>query len=285
MSLSPSNIEYLDKVWNFYPGCNHWEDGTCPLGEKCWAKRFAENPHFGGKKGNFAPHLILEKLLDPLRRKKPTRIGVNFTGDLFGDWVDPEYKLVIGGGKPCKDNIKTLRDYVFEIIRGCPYHQFFFLTKRPDNIAKWGKFPDNTWVGASVCNDEMLANAIDYLEDIQAKKWLSIEPLTGRLLDLDYSFYYSGVSWIVIGGWSGGKNPPQIEQVKEIIDAADKAGIAVFLKDNLYKLLADSHPNGEPWDNTFWYDMSHLRQEFPTVNKNLTVQPIENIEELVVNDG
>jgi hypothetical protein len=45
-------------------------------------------------------------------------------------------------------------------------------------------------------------------------------------------------------------NRTNIEWVKQIVEAADKAGIAVFLKDNLKPLL-------------LWGDIVPLRQELP----------------------
>ena len=83
--LTKTGIEYLTHCWNFYPGCNHWQTGVCPVGERCWAKGMSQR--FNG--GDFEPHLLPEKLLDPLKgRQGGRRIGVCFAGDLFGDWVE-----------------------------------------------------------------------------------------------------------------------------------------------------------------------------------------------------
>lgn len=230
--MQKSNIEYLTHSWNFYTGCNHWKTGVCPVGEKCWAKGMANR--FGR---SFEPTLHPEKLLEPLSLKKPARIGVCFTGDLFGDWVEPDKAVDYNIGYPHKE----LKYWVFKILEQCPQHQFFFLTKNPEGYQKWGKFPDNAWLGATVCNDKMLDVAGDKMEDIQAKhRWLSFEPLMKRLtLSLDYALYYGGISWVVIGGWSGGKQMPKAEWVLEIVEACDKANIPVWLKNNLKPLLLD----------------------------------------------
>ncbi len=89
--MNKSKIEYLTHAWNFYTGCNHWKTGVCAVGENCWAKGLADRFH-----RPFEPTLHPELLLDPLRLKKPGRIGVCFTGDLFGDWVDPEMEVRFG---------------------------------------------------------------------------------------------------------------------------------------------------------------------------------------------
>jgi len=226
------------------------------------------------KGGDFEPHLLPEKLLDPLKgRQGGRRIGVCFTGDLFGEWVDPEqeigkqveaWKLIEHRGWIAKPD-NPLKRIVFEVIKLCPQDTFVFLTKNPKGLLKWGRFPDNAWVGVSVCNDKMLDAAVDNLEDIEAKhKWISFEPLAKKItLSLDYALYYSGVSWIVIGGWDRGKTQPKVEWIRGIIEAADKAGIPVFLKDNLLPLLKNHNaypwaftPNSVPTFPTY-------RQEFP----------------------
>jgi len=268
--LTKTGIEYLTHCWNFYPGCNHWQTGICPVGERCWAKGMSQR--FKG--GDFEPHLLPEKLLDPLKgRQGGRRIGVCFTGDLFGEWVDPEqeigkqveaWKLIEHRGWIAKPD-NPLKRIVFEVIKLCPQDTFVFLTKNPKGLLKWGRFPDNAWVGVSVCNDKMLDAAVDNLEDIEAKhKWISFEPLAKKItLSLDYALYYSGVSWIVIGGWDRGKTQPKVEWIRGIIEAADRTGIPVFLKDNLLPLLKNHNaypwaftPNSVPTFPTY-------RQEFP----------------------
>ncbi len=86
--------------WNFYSGCLHQPQGKCPVGH-CWAEGMWKR-HMGAaaKKGITLPdfhhpHLIPERLLLPLAVKKPSRILVNFVGDLFGDWVDPEMQVAV----------------------------------------------------------------------------------------------------------------------------------------------------------------------------------------------
>jgi len=255
--MNKSKIEYLDKCWNFYTGCLHWQNGVCPVGVKCWAygraKRFS--------KGDFTPRLHPEMLLDPLKLQKPTRIGVCFTGDLFGDWVDPSMEVRFRDIEQRDTDLTiSLRDYVIDwVVKMRSQHQFFFLTKAPQNYHKWGKFPDNAWVGASVNYAVPMGMALTELYDVDAKhKWLSIEPLMGEIKIGNLR----GVEWLVIGGWSTGKkNQPKLEWIKEIVEAADKSNIPVFEKNNLnccaisdYPELLDAHGN--------------LRQEFPSAVLN-----------------
>jgi hypothetical protein len=47
-----------------------------------------------------------------------------------------------------------------------------------------------------------------------------------------------GIGWLIIGTQTNPYKPPEIEWVREIVEAADKARIPVFLKDNLRPLLS-----------------------------------------------
>ena len=271
--LTKTGIEYLDFAWNFYPGCNHWQTGICPVGERCWAKGMSQR--FKG--GDFEPHLLPEKLLDPLKgRQGGRRIGVCFTGDLFGEWVDPEqkigkqvemWKLIEHRGWIAKPD-NPLKRIVFEVIKLCHQDTFIFLTKNPARLANWSPFPDNCWVGATVCNQKMMEEAVVKLSTIKANvKWISFEPLMEDVINYPNmwvpTFRLAGINWIVIGGWDRGKTQPKVEWIRGIIEAADKAGIPVFLKDNLLPLLKNHNaypwaftPNSVPTFPTY-------RQEFP----------------------
>jgi protein gp37 len=220
------------------------------------------------------PHLIPERLLAPLSVKKPSRILVNFMGDLFGDWVDPNMKVlqyfepVKAGGRTITEFDGTLKSGIFDVIRLCPQHTFIFLTKDPKNIEQWGRFPDNAWVGASACDSDSWDNAFCNLKEVDAKhKWLSFEPLYELLpmeeTDLD------GISWVVIGQQTPVKpeTTPKIEWIKEIVEAADKARIPVFLKNNMESLIESQCNMNDQWAAREWVQCKYpvLRQEFPGV--------------------
>ena len=136
--MNKTGIEYGDYGWNFYPGCLHKPQGICKVAN-CWAegatKRQCKDFH--------NPRLIPEKLLDPLSLKKPSRILVNFMGDLFGDWVDPDKKVhtLMPSGKAFIS--MSLKGWVFTTIEQCPQHTFLFLTKNPAGLLPWSPFPDN----------------------------------------------------------------------------------------------------------------------------------------------
>ena len=83
------------------------------------------------------------------------------------------------------------------------------------------------------------------------------------------------IDWIILGREtpvSKKKTAPKIEWVYEIIEAADKANIPVFLKDNLKTLIdaeAGFNPDfyGYTDDPSGWESSDELRQEFPKVSQ------------------
>src|ERR1700752_3351674 len=87
------------------PGCKH-----------CYAERFAER--FRGVKGHpyeqgFDLRLVPEKVIEPLRWKRPRGIFVNSMSDLFHDDVPLPY----------------IKD-VFAVMNRADWHQYQVLTKR-----------------------------------------------------------------------------------------------------------------------------------------------------------
>lgn len=178
----------------------------------------------------------------PLYKIKPSRIFIGSTMELFGDWVLPQ----------------TLSD-IFHLISHLRQHTFIFLTKQPHNLIKWSPFPENCWVGVTVLNNAQLLLAEGQLEQIEARvKFLSLEPL---LNELDgFKFMKCKLDWLVIGQQTpiSAKTQPKIEWVEEIVEVADKAGVKVFLKNNLDSIL----PTRKPFYVPKGYG-DRLRQEFP----------------------
>ena len=223
MSMNKTNIEWCDYTWNPVTGClGPKGDGVrCPY---CYAHRLAKGrlrkPYLNGacitgtEDDPFAPRFWPERLEEPLRLKEPSRIFVCSQGDLFGGWVE---KLVIAS--------------VLNFVQACPQHTFMFLTKWPQNLARW-KWPPNAWVGATATQSFLIAQAAEELKRVEAPvKYLSIEPLLGQL---DYPNAFVGLDWIIVGAQTGpGAMPPKRLWVEDIIEAADRKGAAVFLKDNL----------------------------------------------------
>ncbi len=264
--LCKSGIEYLDRAWNFYSGCENRERGICPV-PNCWARgivnRF-EDHYPNGFKPTFYP----EAFMSPLHLKKPSRIGVAFMGDLMGDWVDPE-KMMNVPMVPGLSHAEPLKGQIYRTIRQCPQHTFMTLTKCPWNLKKWSPFPDNCWVGVTATNWEMFYEAKKQLARVNAKiKYLSLEPLLNWYKRKEFyavnALKEADINWVIIGSQTKPYKPPKIEWVEEIVRACDKAGVPVFLKDNLIPALEVR----EPFLETTKDYTKYPRQEMPIQHRD-----------------
>ncbi|KKL66379.1 hypothetical protein LCGC14_2145590 [marine sediment metagenome] len=240
--LSKSAIEYLDYVWNFASGCTK----GCSY---CYAKKIATR--FPGHYPNgFEPMLYPEAFCSPMRLKKPSIIGVGYMGDLFDDAIDPAAKVEALLPSEQFSVSMSLKGWIETTIKECPQHRFLFLTKQPRNLEKWAPFPDNCWVGVSATDRDSFNDAIWYLKDVEASvRYISFEPLladpvVGILDNRRYqwpvmhgSIVENVLDWIIIGAQTKPTVQPDIEWVRQIVAAADAAGIPVFLKDSLKPLI------------------------------------------------
>lgn len=218
--------------------------GLCPMAcSYCYArkmyKRFKWNPRL-----RYDPSAWLG--LGSLR--KPSRIFVGSTIELFHDSLSPQYLK-----------------WIFEVPLEFPQHTFIVLTKQPQNLIEFSPFPENCWVGVTVLNDAQLLLAETQFEKIKASvKFLSLEPLKNQL---DAIKYMKQPNWIICGQQTpvSAKTEPKVEWVREIVDAADRAGIPVFLKDNLKPLLCSIFHGQEVIEshNLWAFREFKLRQEMP----------------------
>ncbi len=157
--------------------------------------------------------------------------------EFFGDWVPTDWQKE-----------------VLKVVKANPQHRFYFLTKQPQNVSKFSPYPDNCWIGVTVCNQTMASNAWkSYFDKFDAKvKFISFEPLLEDLAGIAQegigNYIIPTADWIIIGSQTKPYNPPKIEWVQKLIDTADRCGVPVFLKDNLKPLLGNN-----------------LRQELPVV--------------------
>jgi len=209
-------------------------DSLDPFYPRFWQNRIPDDKfHYFGK----------------LKQVKPRGIFVCDMGELFGDWIPPEWQ-----------------EQIFRVITLNPWHRFYLLTKQPQNLIKFSPFPPNCWVGVTATNAKMLREALMYLEEIRASvKYVSLEPLLGQIYDPLYFLnalpdFLSVIDWVIIGAQTKPYKPPKIEWVEEIVQACDKAGVKVFLKDNLKPLFRQV-----VLENThcLTYPYGELRQEVP----------------------
>ena len=188
----------------------------------------------GGHHGDpFYPRLWKGRLRNVSYSETQRGIFVCSMGDLFGQGVPADWTGA-----------------VLEQCRRHPDDRFYLLTKQPQNLQKWAPFPDNCWVGVSATNGQQAGDAVGYLLNIKARlKYISYEPLLERIEISDQGL--SAIDWVIIGAQTKPTVMPKLEWVKEIVDAADRAGIPVFMKDSL------STPSFVAMQGLTW------RREFP----------------------
>ena len=183
--------------------------------------------------------------------RKPSRIFVGSTIELFHPKTEKYLKYIFLEVK--------------QSLRETPQHTFLFLTKCPQNLPR--EWPENCWVGVTATDTYMAVKGLQHLDSIKAgKKFVSFEPLLSQTCMTEASL--SGIDWVIIGAQTNPYKPPEIAWVREIVEAADRAGIRVFLKDNLRSLLIPedcSKPNYLTEDIFWASEKAQLRQEMPEI--------------------
>ena len=273
--MGKTSIEWTDCVWNPVVGCSRKSEGC----RNCWSERFLAR--FGGIKGHkfeglskFTPHgprwsgivRFAEDALDePLHFRKPRKIFVCSTSDLFHEQVPDEWI-----------------DRVFATMALTPRHTFQCLTKRPERMLRYfaqgnaifgrinnaaraitgddsiavlptqqhgmveGTWPlPNVWLGVSVEDQSTANERIPMLLSVPAAiRWISYEPALDPVEFCSCEHREQTVvriscglhglrllHWIIVGGESGpGARPFDIEWARHTIRRCRQAGVACFVK-------------------------------------------------------
>lgn len=218
----PNNsIGWCDYTWTPITGCmrNCWY---------CYVKRL--------RNYNRDPKFHPARLTEPLKLKKPAKIFVCSTADLFGEWV-------------MEDWIKQ----VLDIIKQCPQHTFQLLTKCPERIAEFIEplQQPNIWLGVTVEHTKYLSR-LKVLQFIArqyglTKIFASFEPLFSGMELGEQEL--SELNWIIIGAYTGKDAElvrPKPGWIIDLITKANEFKISIFMKDNLKPAWSEE-----------------LRQEFP----------------------
>lgn len=193
----------------------------------------------------FYPRYHPTRLLDIINHKKPAGIFLNDRSDSFASYWPQKWQ-----------------DSIWEMILRCPQHRFYLLTKQPSNLSSFSPFPTNCWIGVTATDALMAYRAENSLARIVAEiKYISFEPLLGQIESLSglLACLTRHIDWLIIGSQTKPLKPPRLEWVEEIVNAADKAGIPVFLKNNLIPIL----PVRKPFIHQDETGKSFPRQEMP----------------------
>jgi protein gp37 len=227
-----SHIEWTDATWNPVTGCSKISPG-CKF---CYAERLARRLQAMGQKNyrrGFNMTLQPHMLHHPLAWRLPRRVFVNSMSDLFHQDVPTAFI-----------------EEVFAVMNRANWHQYQLLTKRSgrlrelDGLLKW---QPHIWMGVSVENDRFLHRVEDLRHTAAHVKFLSIEPLLGRLDKLDLR----GIDWVIVGGESGpGARPMDARWVREIRDGCERANVPFFFKQwgGVLKKRTGRILDGRTWD-------------------------------------
>jgi protein gp37 len=201
--------------------------GRCPGG--CWYC------YYSGKRGmlnrlKHDPKIRLELSAFNRLPKRPKRVFLCSTHDLFGEWIK-----------------RGWRDLIFRAIEDNPRHTFQILTKFPQNIDR--PMPDNVWLGVTVTQEKLEeVYRIYELKKAQARiKFISFEPLFSGF---HYNFSDSDIDWIIIGRLTqnGQKYDPPREWIRQLVLRANAFKCKIFMKDNLREIwgkpLIQEFPEG-----------------------------------------
>lgn len=206
--MTKTKIEWTDYTANPIKG-------KCKTGcGYCYARkmydRFKWDPEV-----RFAP----EELVKIPKLRKPSKIFICSTHEMFGDWI-PDLWI--------KDILYACRE--------SPRHTFQILTKSPDR-AKEFAFPDNVWLGVTVTSPLDWPRVPLLLRSDAKLKFISFEPLLDDVFDsLDLATFsgFPYMDWVIIGAQTQPYLKPHHDWVYNIIDRAKHEGIPVFLKNNLH---------------------------------------------------
>lgn len=240
--MSKSKIEWTEQTWNPTTGCTKVSAGC----KNCYAEVMAKRLQYMGVNGyqnGFELSLMSERLMQPLKRKKPTTYFVNSMSDLFHENTPFEYI-----------------DKVFDTIKKTPQHRYQILTKREHRLKEYfykNIPPKNVWLGVTVENIKEGIPRINELRKINTEiRFLSIEPLLEDLGEIDFS----DIHWVIVGGESGNKaRIMKKEWAINIQRQCAEQGVAFFFKQwgtwGADEVKRNKHINGRLLQGKTWNNM------------------------------
>lgn len=223
--MAETSIEWTDATWNPVAGCAVLTAGCT----NCYAMRMAARldamdvPKYkdltrkSGDRYVWTGKIFCDdKALEvPARWKVSRKVFVNSMSDLFHEDVPVDF-------------IRR----VWDVMATTPRHTYQILTKRPERMAEVlasADFPvlGNVWLGTSVENEAVIAR-LDHLRITPAAvRFVSFEPLIGSVASANLT----SIDWAIVGGESGPRSRPMLEEwVDEIYELCDDAGAAFFFK-------------------------------------------------------
>lgn len=272
-----STIEWTEKTWNPVTGCTKVSPGCA----HCYAETFAERwrgiPGHPYEQG-FDLKLWPERLVLPLRWRKPRFIFVNSMSDLFHEEIPDDYIARVFGVMAAADHhvfqvltkrAPRMRDLLrrTEFIEAVEDHLERSGGRRGDAGAGMPWPLPNVWLGTSIENRRFVARADELRDTPAAVRFISAEPLLGSLMTCRCGHAAGahgarsglcgaegcqcesvcgvldlyGIDWLIAGGESGPKHRRlDLAWMRDLRDACAAADVAYFVKQ-----LGGSRPGGK----------------------------------------
>lgn len=263
---STTELAWTDATWNPIVGCTPASPGCA----NCYAREMHDRRHKARVAGKRLPEqyarpfsavqMFAERLSVPLHWKKPRRVFVCSTADLFHPDVPDSFIAA-----------------VFGAMAKAPWHTFQVLTKRAERMLRWfrrastgegrtavlrgaqaHRWPDwymrevnrgapagetwplpNVWLGVTVENQQAADERVPLLlQTPAALRFLSCEPLLGPV-DLAYTAFNGtdsfgsmpGLDWVIVGGESGPRaRPMALGWARSLVGQCREAGVPCFVK-------------------------------------------------------
>jgi len=258
--------------------------GKCPVAcSYCYARRlydrFKWNPEI---RMDF--YLMPEQVCPIINH---SRMFVGSTIELFGDWIKKDWLEHIF------DMARYFKQHTFifltkqpqNLIKWSPFPENCWVGVSVTNrkqLQDLSKYFDSPVGGGGIRAKVKFISIEPLLEPIVCHhEWIDIShkpnirsrvmPINvcskcGKSMNWQDNTGFIGINgkpmfqWVIIGQQTPVKKAttPKVEWIREIVEACDKAGIPVFLKDNLKPLFPI------PYINQMW-GKDKLRQEFPNI--------------------
>jgi protein gp37 len=254
-----TKIEWADRTWNPLTGCTKVSPGC----DHCYAKTMHER--FNGPGSFDTITLHPDRLTQPSRWRKPSRVFVNSMSNLFHKDVPDEFIAAVfammAASRRHTFQVLTKRPVRMRSLLSSPaftervcleYHRRKWGLPKHANVSAWLGMPlPNVWLGVSVENQKWAdIRTPALLETPAAVRFLSCEPLLGPI-DLDNCGGYQAVvtpadlafsrrlgdpdqphvDWVIVGGESGpGARPMQLDWARALRDQCTFTGAAFLFK-------------------------------------------------------
>lgn len=245
-----TTIEWTNETWNPTTGCKKVSEGCA----NCYAESIANR--FWGDRKFTDVQFHSERLVQPLKWRKPRMVFVNSMSDLFHEDISFDVIAAIFGV------MAITPKHTFQVLTKRPYRMIdffdwlrsqsvsdlwtechFFALQRDNDAEDIHRFdykgdPDwplpNVWIGVTCENQRTADERIPLLlQTPAAVRFLSCEPLLERI-DLPWGYeekYFPGLNWVIVGGESGSKaRICNIDWIESIVEQCKEAGVACFVK-------------------------------------------------------